>query len=194
MGTRTWNKDRATRRCCRGTIPKRLPSLPGCRYGPFRVGPTDSPPGDDAKPDRNRPHRADPETCRTPGDCGIPAIPSLPQRDRLSRTSMSSASLARSAASVSITSSSSMSVTCAVFCRHIFRILTKPERIARSTRITTRRVQYTRQPLARSLRSRRPVVCIIATNAPLHELLGRPKCHACFRRRPFPLSNCVAQM
>jgi hypothetical protein len=136
----------------------------------------------------------DPETCRTPGDCGIPAIPSLPQRDRLSRTSMSSASLARSAASVSITSSSSMSVTCAVFCRHIFRILTKPERIARSTRITTRRVQYTRQPLARSLRSRRPVVCIIATNAPLHELLGRPKCHVCFRRRPFPLSNCVAQM
>ena len=117
-----------------------------------------------------------------------------PSRETRLRTPMSSASLARFATIVSITSSSSMTVTCAVFCRHIFNIITKPERISRSTRIPPRRVQYNRQPLARTLPSRRSEVCIIATNDALHELLGRSKWHACFRGRPFPLSNCVARM
>jgi hypothetical protein len=61
-------------------------------------------------------------------------------------------------------------------------------------RIAPRRVQYTRQALARSLPPRRSEVCITATNVALHELLGRPKWHACFRGRPFSLSNCVARM
>ena len=56
-------------------------------------------------------------------------------RDRHGRTPMSSASSARSAANVSITSSSSMSVTCAVCCRRTFVITTEAGRISRSARI-----------------------------------------------------------
>jgi hypothetical protein len=52
-------------------------------------------------------------------------------RDRRGRTPMSSASSARSAVNVSITSSSSMSVTCAVCCRRTSSITTEAGRISR---------------------------------------------------------------
>ena len=54
---------------------------------------------------------------------------SSPHRDRRGRMPMSSASSARSAANVSITSSSSMSVICAVHCRHILSITIEAGRI-----------------------------------------------------------------
>ena len=60
---------------------------------------------------------------------------SLPRRDAPGRTPTSSASLGQSAANVSITSSSSMSASCAGFCHRIFNIITRPEPISRLTRI-----------------------------------------------------------
>jgi hypothetical protein len=63
---------------------------------------------------------------------------------------------------------------CAASCRHIFNIITKPERISRSTKIAPRRAQYTRQPLARSLPFRRSVACIIATNVAPREPFRQP--------------------
>src|SRR3977135_1409044 len=92
---------------------------------------------------------------------------SLRQRARLGRTPTSSASLAQSAANVWITSSSSMSVTCAACCRLTFTITTRRERISRSTRIVRRAVRYTHPLRARLFPSRRSVVCIIATNGSL---------------------------
>ena len=103
-------------------------------------------------------------------------------------------SLARSAGSASITSSYSMLITCAVCCHRIFNIITTPEHICRSTRIARRRAQYTRQPLARSLPSRRSVVCIIATNDALHELLGRSNRRTRFGARGRSALRCIAQM
>jgi hypothetical protein len=89
---------------------------------------------------------------------------SLPRRAHHGRTPTSSASSARSAASVSITSSSLMSVTCAVFCRLIFNITTGRELIFRSTRTVRRPAQHTRPPRARLSPSQRSTDCIIATN------------------------------
>jgi hypothetical protein len=98
----------------------------------------------------------------------------LPRRGHLGKTPMSSASSARCAANVWITSSSLTSITCVASCRHIFNIITKSERISRSTKIAPRRAQYTRQPLARSLPSRRSVACIIATNVAPREPFRQP--------------------
>ena len=106
---------------------------------------------------------------------------------------MSNASSARSAANVWITSLSLTSITCAACCHRIFIIITRAEHICRSTRIARRRAQCTRQPLARSLPSRRWVVCIIATNDALHELLGRSNRRTCFGARGRSALRCIAQ-
>ncbi len=96
---------------------------------------------------------------------------SLPRHDPRGRTPMWSASSARSAANVSITSSSSMSVTCAVCCRRIFNIITAAGHIFRSTRIVQSLARYSR-PLREPLSpSHRWVACTIATNGALRELL-----------------------
>ena len=71
---------------------------------------------------------------------------SLRRRGRHGRTRTSSASLGQSAANASITSSSSMSATCAGFCRHIFNIITRLEHISRSTRIVRKLAPYTHEP------------------------------------------------
>ena len=116
--------------------------------------------------------------------------------DHLGRTLTSSASLARFAASVSITSSSSTSVTCEACCRLTFTITTRRERISRSTRIVRRAARYTHPRPATLSRSRRLVVCIIATNGSLLSLSSRPHKHAgysaeaCSARKP-PRSNAM---
>ncbi|MEA2909879.1 MAG: putative transposase [Bradyrhizobium sp.] len=74
----------------------------------------------------------------------------------------------------SVTSSSSVNVTCAVCCRPTFTITTKRERISRSTRIVRRAARYTHSVPARSSRSRRSAVCIIATSVARLNLLSRP--------------------
>ena len=85
-----------------------------------------------------------------------------------------SASSARSAANVWITSSSSTSVTCSASCRAIFNIITGPEHISHSTRIVRSLAAYSLLLQARSSRSRRWAVCIIATNDAPHDLRGPP--------------------
>ena len=92
-------------------------------------------------------------------------------RDRHGRTPMSSASSARSAANVSITSSSSMSVTCAVCCRHTLTITTEAARISRWTRIAPSLGPYSHPLQAPLSPSRRSAVCTIATSVAQRELL-----------------------
>ena len=92
-------------------------------------------------------------------------------RDRHGRMRMSSASSARSAANVSITSSSSMSVTCAACCRHTLSITTEAARISRWTRIAPSRGPYS-HPLQVPLSpSRRLAVYTIATSVAQREWL-----------------------
>ncbi len=93
------------------------------------------------------------------------------RRDRHGRTPMSSASSARSAANVSITSSSSMSVTCAVCCRHTLTITTEAARISRSARIAPSLGPYSRPLPAPLSPSHRSAVCTIATSVAQPELL-----------------------
>src|ERR1700704_151844 len=119
---------------------------------------------------------------------------SLRQRGRPCRKPTSSASLAQSAANVWITSSSSMSVTCAACCRLTFTITTRRERISRSTRIVRRAVRYTHPLRARLFPSRRSVVCIIATNGSLLNVLRRPYRDAGFSAEPVRLYKCVTRM
>ncbi len=106
----------------------------------------------------------------------------------------SSASLAQSAANVSITSSSSMSVTCAACCRLTFTITTRRERISRSTRIVRRADRYILPLLARLSRSHRSVGCIIATNGVLLNLLSRPNRYPGFGVRVCPVPQLPVQM
>jgi hypothetical protein len=91
--------------------------------------------------------------------------------DRHGRMRMWSASSARSAANVSITSSSSMSVTCAVCCRHILTITTEAARISRWTRIVRNPGPHSHPPQAPLSPSHRLAVCTIATNVTQRELL-----------------------
>jgi hypothetical protein len=98
----------------------------------------------------------------------------LPRRDHLGRIRMSSASSARYAANVWITSSSSTIVTCAASCRDIYNIITGPEHISHSTRIVRSLAAYSLPLQARSSRSRRWAVCIIATNVAPHDLRAPP--------------------
>src|SRR6202023_1700965 len=78
----------------------------------------------------------------------------------------------QSAANVSITSSSSMSASCAGFCRRIFNIITRPEPISRLTTIVRNLAPYTHPSQETLSLSRRLVACIIATNAAPRELFG----------------------
>mgnify|MGYP001806557372 CR=1 FL=1 len=90
--------------------------------------------------------------------------PRIPRRDHRGRTPMSNASPARSVANFSITSSPSMSVTCAVCCRHTLSITTEPARMSRSARIAPSLVLYSR-PLPGSLSPfHRSAACTIATS------------------------------
>ena len=93
-------------------------------------------------------------------------------RDRRGRTPMSSASSARSAANVSITSSFSMSVTCAVYCRRIFGITTTVGRISRLPRIVQSLGPYSRRLQAPLLPSHRSAVCTIATSVAQRKLFA----------------------
>ena len=98
-----------------------------------------------------------------------------PRRDHLGRIPMSSVSSARCAANVWITSSYSTSVICAASCRGIFNIITGPEHISHSTRIVLSLAAYSLPLQARSSRSRRWAVCIIATNVASHHPRSRPR-------------------
>jgi hypothetical protein len=73
-------------------------------------------------------------------------------------------SSAPSAANVSITSSFSMSVTCAVYCRRIFGITTTAGRISRLPRIVQSPGPYSHRLQAPLLPSHRSAVCTIATS------------------------------
>jgi hypothetical protein len=95
---------------------------------------------------------------------------------------MWSASSARSAANVSITSSSSMSFTCAVCCRPIFNIITRVGRISRSTRIVQSLAPYSHPLQAPSSPSHKWAVYIIATNVAQRELLRVTEPPHLFRR------------
>ena len=109
---------------------------------------------------------------------------SSPRLDRRGRTPMSNASLARSVANVSITSSSSMSVTCAVCCRHTLNTTTEAARISRSTRIAPSLVLYSHPLQVPSLPSHRSAVCTIATS------VARPEPFTA--TEPVPPSYCRA--
>jgi hypothetical protein len=61
-----------------------------------------------------------------------------------------------------------------VLSSHFFTIITRPERISRSTRIARRPGLYTDSLQARLLRSQRSLDCTIATSAALRELLRPP--------------------
>jgi len=91
---------------------------------------------------------------------------------------MSSASSARSAANVSITSSSSMSVTCAVRYRRIFSITTTAGRISRWTRIAQSLGPYSHLLQALLLPFHRSAACTIATS------VAQPKLFAVTERAP----------
>jgi hypothetical protein len=97
---------------------------------------------------------------------------SPPHRDHRGRAPMSSESSARSAANVSITSSSSMSITCAVRCRRIFSITATAGRIFHWTRITQSLGPYSHPPQALLSPFHRSAACTIATSVAQPELFA----------------------
>ena len=105
---------------------------------------------------------------------------SSPHRDRHGRTPTSSASSARSAANVSITSSSSMSVTCAACCRRMFSIGTEAGHISHSAR-TVRNPAYT--ATLRRHRCRLPPGWRSAPSLPASRSLNRLRRPNLYRRR-----------
>ena len=108
-----------------------------------------------------------------------PSSRSSPRRDRRGRTPMLNASSARSVENVSITSSSSMSVICAEFCRHTSSTTTKAEHISRSARIVRRLDLYSRRLQAPSSPSHKSAACTIATSGARPELFcGERTCTA----------------
>jgi transposase InsO family protein len=78
--------------------------------------------------------------------------------------------------------------------RHLRGVLSRRERISRSTRIVRRAVRYTHPLRARLFPSRRSVVCIIATNGSLLNVLWRPYRDAGFSAEPVRLYKCVTRM
>ena len=118
---------------------------------------------------------------------------SSPRRDRHGRMPMSSASSARSAANVSITSSSSMSVTCAVCCRHTFVITTKAGRISRWIRTVQSLGPYSRRLQAPLSPSHKSAVCTIATSVAQRKLFDGT-CAAVSPQSVVAACNCLARM
>jgi hypothetical protein len=86
------------------------------------------------------------------------------------RKPMLNASLARSAANVSITSSSSMSNTCAVCCRHTLSTTSEAARISGSAKIAPSPVPCNRSLLVLWSPSQRSAACTIATSVARPEL------------------------
>lgn len=93
-------------------------------------------------------------------------------RDCRGKTPMSSALSGRPVANVSITSSSSMSVTFAVYCRHTSIITTEAVRISRSARIVPSLALYSRPRWAPSSPCRKSAGYTIATNVARPETLS----------------------
>jgi len=118
---------------------------------------------------------------------------SSPRRDRHGRMPTSSASSARSAANVSITSSSSMSVTCAVCCRRTFVITTEAGRISRWIRIVQSLGLYSRRLQAPLSPSHRSAVCTIATSVAQRKLFDGT-CAAASPQSVVAACNCFARM